>query len=482
MSSSQPSTRIAPVDPWSPYAPSPQAPWNLARVVHLHRRAGFAATWAEIKRDLRDGPQASVTRLLAGKARLDGTIGDFESISAALAESAASTSMADRLKAWWVFRMLFSPDPLGERLTLMWHNHFATSNLKVDDLAAMRRQNEILREFARAPFGELLRHAIKDPALLDWLDAAANRKEHPNENLARESMELFTLGVGNYSENDVREAARALTGWSFKSDGFHDFPQYHDDGEKNILGRKARFRGDDLVALLLEQPATSVRLAGRLWELFMGERPLDPRSSQTAAGAKDALAIADLAAGLRANHLDIGRAVELILRSAAFFAEPNIRVRVLAPPEYVIGTVRVLELFNPPPSTLLLAEWIGRMGQDLFYPPNVFGWSGGRTWLNSRTLVARFNFAAALVEGNVHYPAAGCNLLPLIERSVGRTDRESAVRFLSQVVLGSDPSPTLQSDLQVAAGRTGSAGASLAAESARRVAARLLASPEAQLG
>ena len=128
--------------------------------------------------------------------------------------------------------MLFSPDPLGERLTLMWHNHFATSNLKVSDLGAMRRQNDIFREFARAPFGELLRRAIKDPALLDWLDAPANRQEHPNENLARESMELFTIGVGNFTEKDVKEAARALTGWSYKPDGFREFPQYHDDGEK----------------------------------------------------------------------------------------------------------------------------------------------------------------------------------------------------------------------------------------------------------
>ena len=187
-------------DPWTQYVPSDAAPWNLARVVHLHRRAGFAATWTEIERDLREGPEPSVTRLLKGNAHLDGTLKDFESVSAALAESAASTSTADRLKAWWVFRMLFSPDPLGERLTLMWHNHFATSNLKVNDLAAMRRQNDIFREFARAPFGELLRRAIKDPALLDWLDAPANRREHPNENLARESMELFTIGVGNFSE------------------------------------------------------------------------------------------------------------------------------------------------------------------------------------------------------------------------------------------------------------------------------------------
>jgi len=473
-----PQTQTSAHDPWAAYTPSATAPWNLARVVHLHRRAGFAATWAEIQRDLHDGPQASVTRVLAGKTRLDGAIGDFESVSQALAESAASTSMADRLKAWWVFRMLFSPDPLGERLTLMWHNHFATSNLKVNDLAAMVRQNQIFREFARAPFGELLRRAIKDPALLDWLDAPANRKEHANENLARESMELFTIGVGNFSETDVKEAARALTGWSFKTDGFHEFPQYHDDGEKKILGRRARFRGDDFVALLLEQPATSVRLAGRLWELFMRETAVDRRPSASEEARKSAAAITDLAAGLRSHQLDVGWAVERILRSEAFFANSNLRARVLSPPEYVIGAVRVLELFNPPPSTLLLAEWIGRMGQDLFYPPNVFGWPGGRSWISSRTLAGRFNFATALVEGNVHYPAAGCNLLPLVERHVGHADRESAIRLLSQVILGSDPSPALQNDLHTVAGTSNRIGI----EAARRVAARLLASPEGQLG
>jgi uncharacterized protein (DUF1800 family) len=478
MSSSQPTTRSAPADSWAAYVPSKAAPWNLARVVHLHRRAGFAATWAEIQRDLRDGPQASVTRVLAGKARLDGSLSDFDSVSAALADSAASTSMADRLKAWWVFRMLFSPDPLGERLTLMWHNHFATSHLKIDDLLAMRRQNEIFREYARAPFGELLRHAIKDPALLDWLDAPANRKEHPNENLARESMELFTIGVGNYSETDVKEAARALTGWSFKVDGFHEFPQYHDDGEKKILGRTGRFRGDDYVAILLEQPATSARLARRLWELFMRETPLDPRSSGAAEAREQAALVSDLASGLRAHRLDIGWATERMLRSEAFFAESNLRTRVLSPPEFAVGAVRALQLFNPPPSTLLLAEWIGRMGQDLFYPPNVFGWGGGRSWINSRTLAARINFATALVDGNVHYPSAPCNLLPLVERAVGQADRESAIRCFSQIILGSDPSPALQTDLHTVAGSSQKIGI----EAARRVAARLLASPEGQLG
>src|SRR5262245_41086458 len=185
---------------WGRYEPSPDAPWDLRRVVHLHRRAGFAATWDELRRDLKAGPEASVGRLLQGKAREDAVPGDFESISGLLADAAVASNDPARLKAWWVYRMLFGPDPLGERLTLLWHDHFATSNLKVNDLAAMRRQNETFRRLARAPFGELLEAAVREPALLAWLDAPANRKGHPNENLARELMELFTLGVGHFGE------------------------------------------------------------------------------------------------------------------------------------------------------------------------------------------------------------------------------------------------------------------------------------------
>lgn len=452
--------------PWSVYVPSKTAPWDLARVVHLHRRAAFGATWGEIQRDLRDGPDASVTRLLSGKAHTDGTVKDFEAVATALADSATSTSLPDRLKAWWVFRMLFSPDPLGERLVLLWHNHFATSNLKVNDLAAMQRQNETFRQFARAPFGELLRHAIKDSALLDWLDAPENRKEQPNENLARESMELFVIGVGNFSETDVKEAARALTGWSFKEDGFHDFPQYHDDGEKTILGRKGRWRGDDFVTILLEQPATSVRLARRLCEMFMGENAATPEHVQS------------LAQGLCEHNVDIGWGVERILRSQAFFEASNLRARVLAPTEFVIGATRWSEQFDPPPSTLLLAEWIARIGQDLFYPPNVFGWPGGRSWLNSRALVARINFASALIEGAVRYPAAPANVLGLIERNVGRAEARPAIRFLSQLLLGIEPPESVTKELDA----TVRNASQLTAETARRVAIVLLSSTEAQIG
>src|SRR5262249_56714452 len=152
-----------------------------------------------------------------------------ETAEVTLGPSAASSRDPARLKAWWVYRMLFGPDPLTERLVLMWHNHFATSNLKIDDLPAMHQQNKHFPEHTRAPFGKLLNVAVRDPAMLMWLDAPANRKGHPNENLGRELMELFTLGIGHYTETDVKEAARALTGWTIGEEGkFEELPIRHD--------------------------------------------------------------------------------------------------------------------------------------------------------------------------------------------------------------------------------------------------------------
>src|SRR3954451_15953506 len=193
--------------PWEPYAPTADVPWDLRRVVHLHRRAGFAATWAELQRDLKDGPQASIDRLLRGQSRMQGVPAEFESTSALLADAAVAANDPARLKAWWVYRMLFGPDPLTERLVLLWHDYFATSNLKVNDLALMRRQNETLRSLCRVPFPRLLHSMLRDPALLVWLDALENTCGHHNENLSRELMELFTLGIEHYTEVDVKEAA-----------------------------------------------------------------------------------------------------------------------------------------------------------------------------------------------------------------------------------------------------------------------------------
>jgi hypothetical protein len=260
--------------PWAPYVPTEDAPWNLRRVVHLHRSAGFAATWGEIQRDLKDGPQASVDRVLTGKAATDGVPEGFHKTAELLGEAAAPSGDPARLKAWWIYRMLFGPDPLTERLVLLWHNHFATSNLKVENLAFMRRQNELFRKLGRGPFGELLSAVVHDPAMLVWLDAPSNRKGHPNENLARELMELFSMGVGHYTEVDVKEAARALTGWSVDEESFLEIPARHDAGEKTILGHKGPWKGDDLVRMVLVHPATSHRLAWRICELFLGEEAL----------------------------------------------------------------------------------------------------------------------------------------------------------------------------------------------------------------
>jgi hypothetical protein len=254
--------RTSAPDPWASYVPSKEAPWDLRRVVHLHRGAGFAATWQELQRDLKNGPGPAIERILAGKTRSRGVPDDFGEHAARLARLAVGTGDVGRLKAWWIYRMLCGPDPLTERLALLWHNHFATSAKKVG--VAVYRQNEIFREFGRGPFGELLRRAVKDPALLIWLDAPTNRKGSPNENLARELMELFTLGIGHYSERDVKEAPRTLTGWSVAENAFQDNSEQHDNGEKTVLGRTGRWTGDELVRILLDHPATADRLAARL--------------------------------------------------------------------------------------------------------------------------------------------------------------------------------------------------------------------------
>jgi Protein of unknown function (DUF1800) len=448
-----------PATAWPPYEPSADAPWNLRRVVHLHRRAGFAATWGEIQRDLKDGPKACLDRLLAGKARADGVPKDFEEMSGLLGRSANDP---ERLKAWWLYRMLFGPDPLTERLVLLWHNHFATSIAKVQDAGTMRCQNEVFRDLARAPFGKLLAAVTHDPALLLWLDAPANRKGHPNENLARELMELFTLGIGHYTEGDVKEAARALTGWNIAENKFHNAADRHDDGDKTILGRRGKWTGDDLVKMLLEQPATAERLAFRLCEQFMGE------------GCVDAAGIKALADGLRKHDLDVGWGVETVLRSRAFFAAGNVGRRVVSPAEFTVAAARALEMFEPAPSTLVLADWTARLGQDLFQPPNVGGWAGGRTWLSAQAMIGRANFAAALVGGALMRDRQPLDALGLAGRHGRGGELRKLIAFYCDLLqTGAAPTERIAAAL--------GAAAKLSPDTARRAVILILASPEAQL-
>jgi len=453
-------------NPWAPYRPVTGSPWDLRRVVHLHRRAAFAATWEEIQRDLRDSPAASVDRLLTGKARLRSVPESFSGAAARLARLAAEAGDTERLAAWWVYRMLFGPDPLGERLTLFWHNHFATSAAKVG--MAVHRQNEIFRRLAQAPFGELLGEVVRDPALLLWLDAQANRKGKPNENLGRELMELFTLGIGPYTEGDVREAARALTGWTVAGGQFREEESLHDPGEKTILGRKGRWRGGDLLRILLEHPATAERLATRLCGLFFGE------------GAMSAAGIRALAAGLRARRLDIGWAVGTVLRSRAFFAETNLRSRILGPFEYVVGAARALELFDPAPNTLVLAQYAANLGQRLFYPPNVGGWPEGRAWLGTRAAVGRANYAAALLRGEDIGLPGPADALGLAQRHGRGRDWKELLGFYADLLLGGLPDAAWRERLLAALGpkhrRQAPNGTT-----ARHLVGLILACPEAQL-
>jgi len=447
-----------------PYQPTPESPWNVQRVVHLHRRAGFAATWREVQRDLKDGPRVAIDRLLAGKAYSVGVPDDFDAMSQVIGDAAVAAGNPNRLKAWWLYRMICSPDPLTERLTLMWHNHFATSNLKVADVSAMRRQNDILRKFARKPFGELLARTVKDPAILVWLDADSNRKQHPNENLARELMELFSMGVGSYSEEDVKEAARALTGWTMKKGKFRFVEQYHDNGTKTILNKTGSFGGDDVLQAVLDHPATAKRLAWRLCDQFFGEDVVD-----------DTL-IEELASELAQRDLDIGWAVETILRSETFFASNNIGNRVLGPIEYVVGAIRAFEMFDPPPSTLVLSEWTARLGQDLFYPPNVFGWPGGRQWITTRAMIGRTAFASELARGGLRRPRKPVDINKLMKHVVGDNRYQAVVEDVSQLLISNSTENFLQ---RINDGVLATVDES---DATRQVLETILGSPEAQLG
>jgi uncharacterized protein (DUF1800 family) len=413
---------------WTPYRPTKTVPWNLARVVHLHRRAGFGATWAEIQRDLADGPEAAVSRVVAGSSRLAGVPAEFESLSAVIGQAAVDSASPERLKAWWLYRCLFSPHPLQERLTLMWHNHFATSNQKVDNLALMQRQNQTLRQHSLSPFGDLLTAMAHDPALLVWLDAPQNRRSHPNENLARELMELFTLGIGNYTESDIKQAARALTGWTVRQNAFVSQPAAHDEGQKEIFGQIGHFGGDELVKLTLDHPATARRLAWRLTSEFCGENVVTTT------------AIDELANHLRGSQLHIGQCLETILRSELFFNSANIGSRVADPVSFLISPLRALECWRQAPSTLILAEWVSRMGQDLFYPPNVGGWPGGRAWLSTRTTIARANYMAALSSGQLTSPPHQPDIESLVKRHAGADDGPNTTQFLSRLLFGRDMS------------------------------------------
>ena len=283
------------------------------------------------------------------------------------------------LRAWWVEEMLATPSPLTERMTLFWHNHFVSGQPKVRISRLMYRQNVLLRAHATGNFGTLL-HAIgKDPAMLVYLDSAQNRKGAPNENFAREVMELFTLGEGHYTEQDVKEAARAFTGWSLDRETltFVFRPRVHDHGTKTVFGKTGAFDGDAVLDLLLARPETAQYVTAKLWREFVSPDP-DPAE------------VTRIAARFRASNYDIKTVLREVLLSDAFYAAQNRGVLVKSPTELVVGTLRSLGL--QPERKLPFALYAAGMGQNLMSPPNVKGWPGGETWINTTTLLARKQF------------------------------------------------------------------------------------------
>lgn len=377
-----------PAQAWAPWEPDAGNRWDLARVAHLHRRAGFAPSWAVLQRDLAAGPDASIDRLIDGEP----TAGDgqpalaFDAMLDAMTEQLAEGATLTRLQGIWLYRMVFTPHPLRERMTLFWHNHFATSHGKVKNSLLMQRQNDLLRSHALGDFKTLLAAIGKDPAMLIWLDSTENRKAQPNENYAREVMELFTLGRGHYTEKDVQEAARAFTGWFVVRDRFREIPGQHDPSPKQVLGRTGTLRGDDIPPILLEQPACAEFLCEKLIRQFVTE--VDPISTALSAS---------LALPFRESGYDIRVPLRTILRSNLFQSEAVRRRRVKSPVEFTIGTIRSLEILKPTVQADALAQACGQMGQHLYAPPSVAGWEGGAAWANSTTMLARANFALALL-------------------------------------------------------------------------------------
>jgi len=389
------------------------APMGYDDARHLLARTGFGPTDAEVRLYAAMPRGDAVARLLREVRTSASTPPPaFASDTGSLQRPARDASDAERkaflreqvrhgleLRAWWVEEMLVTPSPLTERMTLFWHNHFVSSQQKVRVAWLMYAQNAMLRAHALGNFGTLLHAAAKDPAMLVYLDSAQNRKGQPNENFAREVMELFTLGEGHYGETDVKEAARSFTGWSLNREtGDYLFrPGAHDTGNKTVLGKTGNFDGDAVLDIMLAQPATADHITIKLWREFVSPDP-DPRE------------IRRIAQAFRASNYEIRVVLQELLLCDAFWVRGNRGTLVKSPVEFVVGTLRQLEI--APVAGLPFAVLAAGMGQNLLSPPNVKGWPGGNAWIDANTLLARKQFIDRLARGDEGPPQLSMAAMP----------------------------------------------------------------------
>ena len=397
------------------------ADWNAARAAHLLERAGFGGTPAEVAALAAMTPQQAVASLVRYQQTAnplspfdpsgvhDAGLEPFATSRPAATDLARETGEAlgvkvkpdgnrrmqqvadrflywlrasrletNRLGYWWANRMLSTRRPLEEKMTLFWHGHFATSEEKVRDYRKMHQQNELLRAQATGNFRTLMIAVAQDPAMLAYLDAAVNVKGAPNENFAREIMELFTMGVGHYSEQDIREAARAFTGWNYTGLNFVINPAEHDNADKTLLGQTGNFDGVDVIDILLAQPVTSEFVAAKLYRYFVREELTPAMQKQ-------------LGALLRQSRYEIAPFLEAVFLSRDFYSDASVATRIKPPVELLISTYRKLGMTAVPgiPDFNDLSE---SLGQKLLYPPNVAGWANGKSWITPGLLLSRGNF------------------------------------------------------------------------------------------
>ena len=401
--------------------PKAEKSWTLFEAAHLLNRAGFGGSPSDIKNLHALGREKAVDSLLEPAEALNAfpapewstdeqALADmqmrveqrretFQAMRGLSAEEAEkqkrealksiqqeSRQRALEAQGWWFRRMLASRAPLREKMTLFWHDHFATSVQKVKQPVLMVRQNEMFRANAFGSFKDLTQSILMDPAMMLYLDTQSSKKDHPNENFAREVMELFTLGEGNYTEQDVREAARAFTGYELdRRNGsvVHNKRQW-DSTDKTIFGKTGQFDGKAVIDLVFQKKEAARFMSKKLWEFFVAENPPTP--------AVDSLADTFTQAGFK-----IGPLLREIFLSKEFYSETVVRNQIKCPVQYLIELLKQLEIDSPPYGFAINAEQ--QLGQILFMPPNVAGWDWGQAWINTNTLLTRYNLAGFLTKG-----------------------------------------------------------------------------------
>jgi len=310
-----------------------------------------------------------------------------------------------RLGVWWANRMLTTKRPLEEKLTLFWHGHFATGDVKVRDSRMMLQQNEMLRAHAAGSFRDLLIGILKDPAMLVYLDNGENVKKHPNENFGRELLELFTMGVGNYTERDVREAARSFTGWTNDVLAFKFDAEQHDFGDKAFLGRTGSFNGEDIIDAILRQPVTAEFVAAKLYRFFVRDEMSAPVKTSLGRTFRDG--------GYQLKPL-----LTQIFLSKDFYSSKSDATQIKSPVALVVSTYRKMGL-RELPTIPDFGRMTAGLGQTLFDPPNVAGWAGGRTWITPATLFQRGNVFRDVLFPDVKSFRAPDRSMPPIYARVG---------------------------------------------------------------